>query len=65
MGVTTKKYGVTPMDFEQKIDFFKIHKNAYMGPLCISNPQYGVRIKKYKVSVSFCPKLAIFGKTVG
>jgi hypothetical protein len=25
----------------------------------------GVTIKKYGVSISFCPKLKIFGKTVG
>jgi hypothetical protein len=55
----------TPMDFEQKIDFLKNHKNSYMGPLWTTNPQYGATTKKYGVSVNFCPKLVIFGKTVG
>jgi hypothetical protein len=36
-----------------------------MGLFCITDLQYGVTTKKYEVSVSFCPKLAIFGKTVG
>jgi hypothetical protein len=29
------------MDFERKIEIFKTHKNAYTGPLSITNPQYG------------------------
>jgi hypothetical protein len=53
------------MDFEQKFDFLKNHKNSYMGPLWTTNPQYGATTKKYGVSVNFCPKLVIFGKTVG
>jgi hypothetical protein len=36
-----------------------------MGPLCITDLQYGLTIKKYRVLVSYCQKLAIFGKTVG
>jgi hypothetical protein len=34
-----------------------------MRPLCITDPVYEVMTKKYIVSVSFCRKLMIFGKT--
>jgi hypothetical protein len=36
-----------------------------MGPLWITDLQYRVTTKTYGVLVSFCPKLEIFGKTVG
>jgi hypothetical protein len=35
-----------------------------MGLLYITKLQYGVMTKKYEGSVSYCPKLAIFGKIV-
>jgi hypothetical protein len=28
------------MDFEQNFEFFKIHKNIYTGPFCITDLQY-------------------------
>jgi hypothetical protein len=44
------------MDFEQKIDFlFKIHKNAYMGPLCITHPQYGGHDQEIQSFDQFLP----------
>jgi hypothetical protein len=49
----------------ENLNFFKTRKNSYTGPLWITDPQYGGMTKKYGVSVSFCPKLAIFGKTAG
>jgi hypothetical protein len=44
---------------------FKTHKNSYTGLLCINDLQYGIMTKRYRVLVSVCPKLVIFGKTVG
>jgi hypothetical protein len=49
----------------EKLNSFKTHKNSYTGSLWISDLQYSVTNKTYGVSVNFCPKLAIFGKTVG
>jgi hypothetical protein len=46
----------------ENVKFFKTRKNSNTGPLGIRN--MGLITKKYGVSVSFCPKLAIFGKTV-
>jgi hypothetical protein len=36
-----------------------------MGPSSVTDLEYGVTIKKYRVSVCFCRKLSIFRKTVG
>jgi hypothetical protein len=36
-----------------------------MGPLCVSDPEFGLYDKKFKVSASFCRKLVFFGKTEG
>jgi hypothetical protein len=30
------------MDFEPKFKKFKIHKNFYMGPLCITDLEFGL-----------------------
>jgi hypothetical protein len=56
-GLTTKKYGVSvnfcrklmifaktvgpPIDFERKMHFLKIHKNSHIGPLCVTDPEFG------------------------
>jgi hypothetical protein len=32
---------LTPMDLNQKFDFFKTRQNTYMRPLYVTNPQYG------------------------
>jgi hypothetical protein len=29
------------MDFKRKFKIFKPHKNSYMRPLCITDPEYG------------------------
>jgi hypothetical protein len=49
----------------ENFNFFKIRKNPYMWPLCITDPEYGVMGMKYGVSVNFCSKLTIYGKTIG
>jgi hypothetical protein len=45
------------MDCERK---FGIFENSYMGPLWITDPQYGIMNKKYGVSFSFYPQAGDF-----
>jgi hypothetical protein len=80
MGVMTKKYDVSVSFYpklaifgktvcyylwisSENVKFFKTRKNSNTGLSQIRN--MGLMTKKYGVSVSFCPKLVIFGKTVG
>jgi hypothetical protein len=81
MGVTTKKYGVSVSFclklaiFDKTVEHLCISsKNViFLKPVKIHIRDHygkpihnmGVTTKKYRVSVSFCPKLVIFGKTVG
>jgi hypothetical protein len=54
------------MDFEQKFDQFLKLVNTHIHDhyvLLIWN--MGIMAKKHGVSVSFCRKLSIFGKTIG
>jgi hypothetical protein len=49
------------MDFEQKFDFLKTHKNSYMRPLCITDPQYGGDNKEIRSFYQFLPQTGDFG----
>jgi hypothetical protein len=54
------------MDFEQKFEFFKTHKNSYTGPLRITDLEYGGHdqvIQKFR-SV-FAANYRFFAKTIG
>jgi hypothetical protein len=44
------------MDFEQKIEKLKTHKNSYMGPLCIIDPEYGVHEQEIRSFSLFLPQ---------
>jgi hypothetical protein len=49
------------MDFEQKFDFLKTHKNSYMRPLCITDLQYGDDNKEIRSFYQFLPQTGDFG----
>jgi hypothetical protein len=43
------------MDFEQNFDFFKNHKNSYVGPLCITDLEYGGHAQEIRSFSQFLP----------
>jgi hypothetical protein len=44
------------MDFKQKFEFFKTHKNAYTRPLYITYKEYGGHAQEIQNFTQFLPQ---------
>jgi hypothetical protein len=51
---------VGSMVFVQKFEFFKTHKNSYMGPLYITYLEYGAYDQQIQSFVQFSPQTGDF-----
>jgi hypothetical protein len=48
------------MDFERKFEFFKTHKNSYMGPLYITDLEYVGNDQEIRSFSQFLPQTGDF-----
>jgi hypothetical protein len=56
---------LTPMDFDKNLKLLKTHKNSYMGPLCITDPEYGPHGQGIKSFDNILPQIAYFRSNTG
>jgi hypothetical protein len=65
LSIFAKAVGKLLRILTKNLKILKTHQNSDIRPLCITDLEYKGMTKKYGVSVSFCFKLTIYGKTVG